>query len=445
VWSQALKGLIYEAILNDNEIVSKTLQDQWKTLILEPLSKLEAGSVQTPLIIVIDALDECDREEDDIRRILQLLSHAQVLRTVRFRVLITSRPEISIRRGLSALDAQRWGFVLHDEKWKSTVDHDISVFVEYELKAFGQKDGANWPGEQDIKSLVVNAGGLFIWASTACRFIKEGRKRKYAANRLSTLLEASTSVTAPDQKLNEIYITVLKNSVRHSYDDQEKDDLYKMLRDILGSIVTLFSPLSTDSLSRLRGIPIDDIDEMLEDLHAILDIPKQHIPKGDIDQALEDPHAILDIQKQQSRLIRLHHPSFRDFLLDKDKCSDFWVDEKQMHNTLADNCIQVMSNKLKRDICGLHAPSTLAKEVENDQLEQCLPLELQYACRYWVQHLQKSGLHLHDDGPVHMFLREHLLHWFEALSLMEKGSEGILAITLLESIIKVGVSLGKFT
>jgi hypothetical protein len=44
-----------------------------------------------------------------------------------------------------------------------------------------------------------------------------------------------------------------------------------------------------------------------------------------------------------------------------------------------------------------------------------------------------------------MFLQKHFLYWFEALSLMGKTSEGILAITLLESIIEVGISFGKLT
>jgi hypothetical protein len=38
---------------------------------------------------------------------------------------------------------------------------------------------------------------------------------------------------------------------------------------------------------------------------------------------------------------------------------------------------------------------------------------------------------------VHQFLQVHLLHWLEALSWMQKVSEGIYAITSLESIIAV--------
>ena len=164
-----------------------------------------------------------------------------------------------------------------------------------------------------------------------------------------------------------------------------------------------------------------------------------HILKEDVDNALEDLHAILDIPKHQSRPIRLHHPSFRDFMINKDRCIDrqFWVDEKQAHKTLANHCVQLMFDTLKQDICGLQAPGTLAAEVENSRVECYIRPEIQYASLYWVQHLQRSGAQLCDDDQVHRFLQEHLLHWLEALSLMGKTSEGVLAISSLETCIQV--------
>jgi hypothetical protein len=59
----------------------------------------------------------------------------------------------------------------------------------------------------------------------------------------------------------------------------------------------------------------------------------------------------------------------------------------------------------------------------------------------WIQHLQKSGAQLYDNDQVHQFLEAHLLHWLEALSWMQKISEGILAIASLESIALVSIIL----
>jgi hypothetical protein len=94
-----------------------------------------------------------------------------------------------------------------------------------------------------------------------------------------------------------------------------------------------------------------------------------------------------------------------------------------------------MSISLKQDICGLEAPGVLVTNVESSQVNKYLPLEVQYACLYWVQHLETSGAQL--DDQVYQFLKVHLFHWLEALGWMGKTSEGILVILSLESQISV--------
>jgi hypothetical protein len=170
-------------------------------------------------------------------------------------------------------------------------------------------------------------------------------------------------------------------------------------------------------LSRLLATSKQRVDRLLKDLHAILDIPTNHRP------------------------LHLHHPSFRDFLLNKNRCRDsnFWVNEKLAHQTLAIRCIQLMSNSLTRDICGVTLPGACVTSIEHCRIEQCLPPEVSYACLYWTQHLQKSGARLHDNDQFHQFLQAHLLHWLEALCWMGKISEGILAITSLEPIALVSL------
>jgi hypothetical protein len=159
-----------------------------------------------------------------------------------------------------------------------------------------------------------------------------------------------------------------------------------------------------------------------------------HVPKEQLIQTLEDLHAILEISKDKTRPLHLHHPSFRDFLLDKDRCTnaDIWVDEKQAHQRLAGNCIRLLTTSLKENICGVTVPGIFLKEVESNCVEQYLPTEVQYACLYWVYHLRGSGAQLQDNDDVDRFLQEHFLHWLEALSWMQKLSEGILEIISLE-------------
>ena len=412
--------LICDAVMEHGNIANLSLPDQWRQLVLQPLSKLSKDFCPSSYIVVIDALDECDND-DNIRVILHLLVEARLLKMIRLRFFLTSRPEIPVRYGFCQIpDGEHQDFVLHNIS-RSTVDHDIFIFLEYNLRLIRQERSLDpaWPGEEVIKYLVQTASGLFIWAATACRFIREGKR--FVAKRLGTILDGSKgAVTEPEKHLDKIYTTVLEHSVSPEYTDEEKEESYYMLRQILGSIVVLFSPLSAYSLSRLLYVTKDDINQTLEDLHSVLDVPK------------EETHPL-----------RLHHPSFRDFLLSKDRCRDsnYWVDEKQAHQTLAESCIRLMSAYLKQDICGLDAPGVLVTEVESSRVEQHLPSEVQYACLYWVDHLQKSDVWLHNNDQVYQFLQTHFLHWLEALGWMRKLSEGILAIRSLESISLVSLPL----
>jgi len=410
----SFRQYISEAVEEQIDIADHSLSDQWRQLILRPLSRLDKRLSPSSYLLIIDALDKCDNE-DHIRTILQLLAEARSLMTVRLRVFLTSRPEIAIRYGICAIpQAEHQDFVLHNITSK-IVNHDISLFLEYHLSIIGQEWtlGADWPGEEVLRQLVLYACGLFIWASTTCRFIREGRR--FARKRLDTILKGSSSaITAPERHLNEIYLTVLKHSISSDYSDEEKEDACDMLKHILGSIVVLLSPLSTSAFSRLLQVSREDVDLIFNDLYAILNIPN-------------DP----------TRQLRLHHPSFRDFLLSKDRCREFWINEKDAHQILAAGCIQLMSQTLKKDICGMRTPGSLVSQVESRRLQECLPPEVQYACLYWVQHLQKGGSQVRNGEKAHRFLQVHLLHWLEALGWIKKASESIQAVLSLEGYISV--------
>jgi hypothetical protein len=416
----SLRRHISEAVADQSNIASLSPSDQWRQLVLSPLSKLGNDSCQ-PYILVIDALDECDHE-NDIRTILHLLAKAGSLETDQLRIFLTSRPEIPIRHGFYYMrETVHKDFVLHNIL-PVIINQDIFIFLESNLRLIRQEHSleAGWPGDEVIRRLVQNASGLFIWAATACRFIREGAKRQIIKDRLSSVLKSNGSVTEPEKHLNEIYITVLRHSIPSKLLDTEREEFCSKLRNMLGSIVVLFSPLSTHSLSVLLCISEEDIDETLEDFHAILDIPKDQI-----------------------RPLHLHHPSFRDFLLDKDRCSDpkFRVNGRQVHQTLASHCIWLMSNTLKPDICKQRGPGTRVADVECSQMEQYIPPEVRYACLYWIQHLQKSKAQPSDNGQVHQFLQVHILHWLEVLGWIGKTSEGILAISTLEAEILVSLLL----
>jgi hypothetical protein len=416
----AVRRHISDAVAEHSEILNQSLRDQWRHLVLCPLSKLHKSEQELKTyIIVVDALDECDND-NNIRFIVQLLANVRPSLTgVRLRVFLTSRPEVPIRHGFGQIrDTEHKDAVLHDIS-PSIVEHDIELFLKDQFECIRRERclHAGWPGAAIILQLVQNASGLFIWAATACRFIRDGKR--FAAKRLDTILSTdSSTVAAPEKHLNEIYRTVLRRSLSAEYTDEEREEHCDMLRYVVGSIVVLLSPLSAGCLITLLDVAEEDVSQTLEDLHAILNIP-------------QDP----------TQPLRLHHPSFRDFLLDKKRCGDdsFWVDERSTHEKLVSRCFALMSaaGGLRQNMCSLSQPGTLRSEIGEETVAHSMPPELQYACRYWVEHLERSQQSIADGDTVHVFLQTHLLHWLEAMSLMGETGQCVRLLARLQALVAV--------
>jgi hypothetical protein len=414
-----LKQFICEAIEAQDNIASTSLRYQWDHLIMGPLTRLGARSPPATIAIVIDALDECDSERD-IAIILRLLATTKALEATRLRVFITSRPEIPVRCGFSQIpEFERQIFLLHDIS-PAVVDRDLRLFFEKSFQDIRAERGFDfdWPGMQALKRLIEISGGLFIWASTACRYIREGRR--LALRRVDLLINGRSRGLGPEKRLDEIYTTVLRNAVVQGYSLEEKHELCEMLRETLGSIAILQAPLSLVSLANLLQQPPSELRGTLADMHTVLNMPDQ-----------------------EDRPMRLHHPSFRDYLLHKDRCSDpdFWVDERRAQKHLADSCVQLMSTSLKRNICSLASAGVRAKDIEPDLIENCISPELRYACLYWVHHYRESGSQLCDGDQAHTFFEHHCLSWLEVISLTGNMPEAAALLRMYASLLIVSYSL----
>jgi hypothetical protein len=413
----SIKHYICKAIDIDNDISQQGLSNQWRYLILRPLEELKADELQHPnLVIVIDALDECN-SQDDVRLILHLLAQAKTLKTIHLRIFITSRPELPIRLAFEDIHTSTYHKpILHDIS-QSVVEKDISVFLEHELGRIQREHKLlpNWPSKQQVASLVKRASGLFIYAATVCRFIRESILPE---ERLAGVIQGSNASQYPEQNLDKIYTQILRDSVIRCSSDQEIAMRVKLFQQIVAPIVISFDLLSIDTLSKLLSVEQRQIEAVLRYLHSVLDVPEK-----------------------ENSSIQLLHPSFRDFLLDKRRCQDtrFWVDERKAHENLYTRCMALISTSLKENICGLKSPGVMTFKVDRNILTRCLPRHVQYACRYWVDHLQRlnnplqEGSELFDYSKVLKFLQKDFLHWLEALSLIGKMSEGILKVTCLQS------------
>ncbi|KAF3309169.1 hypothetical protein TWF173_011399 [Orbilia oligospora] len=420
--SKLLKNYICEAVEAGRSIASQNLRTQWKQLVLLPVSKLNQNTSR-PFLFVVDALDECNGD-DDIALLLHLLTGMEGIR-----VFITSRPETPIRLGFRNMkEIYHRDLALHEIS-RSIVDQDISTFFRVRFGKIIENSELlplDWPGEDKITTLVRNAGGLFIYAATICRFIgtqsnqwpPQGLLEVFLPrdqNESGSKLGHSIPSASPTKELDAIYSQILYHSLKGTQEDEDKKTLAARFRQVVGTIVILSEPLSAAALAGLLGINQNVIHWSLRHLHSVLKVPKD-----------------------QDSDIRLLHPSFRDFLLDEKRCHDpqFWIDKKMAHQQLAACCLKRLScshSGLKLDICNLKHLGTSMEEIDPSLATNTIPPEMQYACQYYAQHLQFSEEYQCDGSPVDIFLRRHFLHWLEALSLIGKTSQAVHAIALLKS------------
>ncbi|KAL8402643.1 hypothetical protein RB596_009126 [Gaeumannomyces avenae] len=428
----ALAPHIQKAIESDPAIVDKNKREQFEKLFLEPLGKCK-GDVPGLLAVVVDALDECDREED-ATALVRLLSKAKEATSIRLRFFVTSRPELPIRLGFKEIDGDYQDLALHEIP-EADVRKDISTFLHAELARVRHKFNKtvtgpglppDWPPSASLESLVDMAVPLFIFASTACRFIS-GSKYKNPMERLDKILEYKEK--GGRSQLHTTYLPILNELLLERTDiglvsctEDDKAEIVAWFREVVGTIVLLADPLSISSLAQLLGRPQMDVDSGLRELHSVLNIS-------------EDPLAP----------VKLLHLSFRDFLVDGENrdANPFWVDKQNAHERLADRCLQLLStgSNLKRDICGMRLPGTLRSQIDEQTINSALPPEVQYACRYWVYHWEESKRQIQDGDSASHFLADHLLHWLEALSLMGRIGETVGMLNSLLNMLNPGNSI----
>ncbi|EGX44903.1 hypothetical protein AOL_s00173g4 [Orbilia oligospora ATCC 24927] len=401
-------------------ISRKAFLEQFDKLIFQPLSELNFGSdtAKPVVVVLVDALDECESKKD-IQVIIYLLAKFKDIKSIDMRIFLTSRPELPIRPMFEELPEEiHADLVLHEIPG---VEHDISLFFRDELSKIVKRHRnlpLHWPGSENFQKLVDMATPLFIYAATLCRFI--GDEDWDPREQIEMLTECRMSCEA--SKLEKTYFPILNQLIVDKYPAQ-RDRFVREFKEIVGTIINLASPLSIPSLARLLSVEEVTIQYRLTRLHSVINVPKD-----------------------RQAVVRIFHLSFRDFLLDPSlehasslgtHASRFWIDEKKAHEIIFSKCIELISSSkgIKKDICGLKLPGTFRSDISNELIEQDLPPELQYACRYWGYHLKRSGNYISDHDQTHMFLEQHLLHWLEATSLLGDIFNTLNTINTLQSIV----------
>ncbi|KAJ4254492.1 hypothetical protein NW762_010091 [Fusarium torreyae] len=412
---------ICEAIKYDPKTIDSLLEVQFRSLVSDPLKKLEADGFSGTLVIIVDALDECE-DASHTKAIISLLTKSSLKC---LKVFLTSRPEYDIRKLFSFAEGRYKDLTLHRID-RDVIEHDIRVVLDSRICEFRREYNIlhadedcelsdNWPGEQKLSLIVKMCAPLFISVATFFRLLQLHNWPETPDGKVDFILQKSTT-----SEYGSLYYPVLCRmmiGVPRGAQITAKDGF----KHIVGSIVNLANPLSTKSLARLLSVNKSTVDSQLDPLHSVLDVPKDNAP------------------------VRLFHLSFRDFLTHED-AQDFQINESQAHDKLSTRCLELLSNCLKTDICGVESPGKPRDEFSEDLIAKSLPDETKYASLYWVHHVKASQCKIKDGSTVHIFLLKYFLNWLEALSLLGGIHKGIRFLEDLETSADTssGVEVSKF-
>ena len=388
------------------DVGQDSLCSQMEKVIVGPFN---TTSIQT--LIIIDALDEC-KDEEPASAILSILSrYVGMIPHVKF--FITGRPEPRIRSGfrLKSLQPITEVLKLHDVE-RSLVDSDIKLFFRTGLTNIVETRSdcdltEDWPSSHDINILCEKAAGLFIYASTVIKFVASRHHSPTTRLALITSLPHKTTHEG-GSGIDQLYTQVLEQAFCDVGSDEE--ELYSCFRTVVGTVLLVFNPLPIEALSIL--LEMSNISTTFCFLHSLLLVPDN-----------------------KAHPARVFHKSFPDFLTDQVRCKDerFLINPSVHHHDILLSCLNLMGEKLKRNICGLdnHTILTEVRDLSACQKEH-IGDALEYSCQFWAKHLGEVPSDGHYVEKVHkaidVFFTTHLLFWIEALTIMGCLGIGVYAI-----------------
>ncbi len=381
--SKSYRQTLTSTLENDPSLATAAFEEQFKKLILEPL-RHGPPLADSPLIIVIDALDECD---EDASRILSELLRDSVPGLPRcLRFFVTSRPVRVIDDYFhSSSSIHRIGIELSDDKNLQDCEAYIHSQV-LKLKELPRMNTGNWLPDFEQK-LVMHAGGLFVWVSIVMEYLKNKSTDLVAALKDLLDLDASRDDVPAEEKLDALYTAILSKC---NWKDKTFQHDYPI---VMGAIVTAKSPLSIIAWSTL--------------LSPFLETPFNNI--------ISELRPLLSGTDQHSTPIQLLHQSFRDYLkwrgVNKVRIMlEPAVDQER----LALRCFEVTNAEIRK-VAGLGIIKKLAKLEVMPMIPQAnISEHLAYACRYGLDHISDvqrvSGA---LETEIEKFLQESITTWLE--------------------------------
>ncbi|CAE6476999.1 unnamed protein product [Rhizoctonia solani] len=361
------------------------LEAQFQKLLLSPLGSASKG-LPLDLVVVIDALDECEDPEGAGFLIDMILAQPNL--PIKF--LITSRPEPAIRASLENSSAHFEVCHLHNLD-ETTVKGDIRIYLKDELRHMPTP-----LTNVQLDSLVERSNTLFIFAATAVRYIQSRNFSMNPEKRLALVLDASTTTSElKDAEISKLYMKIVDSAFADpALEEWDIDDRKRVLH----AVICAQQPLTILALADLLEMTPKRVGDALDTLWSVLSVPSAG---------------------SNESFVTVLHTSFRDFIFSCPDSKIFHCDQKQHHQKLARRCIKMIRDtRPSFNICALESSYILDDEDSRlpERIKKAISPGLLYACLNWIAHLEIAG-GPEDWDQFSDFFSSSLLLWMEILTL----------------------------
>jgi hypothetical protein len=415
-----LRGHIAQALQDQTLSANLSLRRHLRELILVPICR-EIHSLTSPIVIVIDALDECvgTRGENSIVQFIDVLaSELESLDDLPpLKFLVTSRPHEHLLRAFAPTRVKRHTNMLFLRDIDPSVqEQDLRLFIKAQLQDLASQYEevssklGGWPSDKDVSDVLALSGGIFISAATILRMMKFKEDASWDPRRVLDRIRRSTSSFG----LDEVYREVLRRAAQRHDTAEERSKLCLLLAFIV---------VSFDRLTA-------------QDIDVLLDIQCQQFV----------PVLRSVIYAPIGGLLRAEHASFHDFMIDSNRCfgtSLDHVDSTVYHLLFAKRCLRRLG-ALKRDLLDLEKRKgqspTEVKNADVVELIDLIPRDLCYAVKYWSMHVASCSHGSVDEellALLESFVKSHIFHWVEALSYLDYLSQGIARLADVMDVLQV--------
>ncbi|ODM17235.1 hypothetical protein SI65_06910 [Aspergillus cristatus] len=361
--------------------------------------------------LVVDALDECQSE---LKQLLGFILESLSDPSAQVKWLVSSRHKFDIEKELSHEKSKTELNLEKDVEYevshavKAYIDHKMRGLIAQYERAYGDihnhKILAKLQNvENDVaEELHRKADSTFLWVALVFQQIEEHHYDAY---------QVLDFVRKTPAGLHDIYEKMMDRII------QQQDSYSFYCKEVLLIAVNSYRPLRLSEMVTLAALPELAFPRKVIQLCGLLSL------------------------REEDTVIYFVHQSAKDYLIEHAKpeiiSQLFPVGYRKGHQSIFSRSLESMSQILRRDIYTLRHPGFCITDV--NPLSPDPLAAIRYGCVYWADHLHELGAHsgifLHDNGMVDAFLREHLLHWLEALSLIKSMSNSVSVIAKLVSLV----------